>query len=201
MSAAVPLTSRVLVAGTAGGVGATTVTALLFGAWAGRACAPRLGDHTAGSLGRRLAGGDEVGRLDDQTLLVDAGPVAFQLAEELADPLARLVVVSASTGAGCALTRECLARLRDTAGGDALSRTAVTLVETSGRTRGAAGLRALASAHPELVGLVVLPADPALAAGGRIPTERLAPRTREAVEQLVHLSGGQRTVTGVRVSG
>ena len=104
-------TRRVLVAGTAGGVGTTTVTALLFRSWSGNAGAPQLADHTAGSLFARLTDGDEVGRIDDGTLLVDAGPLGWALVHgaERADPPASFVLVTAATPVGCDLAFRCSA--------------------------------------------------------------------------------------------
>jgi hypothetical protein len=192
---------RVLVAGTAGGVGTTTITALLFSAWTGRAGAPRLADHTAGTLGRRLAEGDEVGRLDDGVVLSDAGAHAFDLGEELADPQVSLVLVTAATPVGCALAERCLDRLRGGPGVPALSQMTLATVTVFGRHRIAGRVQALSAEVPELAGVVHFPADPALAAGGRIPLARLGRGTREATEKLAGLIGGVRTVPGVRVSG
>ena len=174
---------RVLVAGTAGGVGTTTVTALLFRSWSGNAGAPRLADHTAGSLSARLTDGDEVGRIDDGTLLVDAGPLAWALVHgaERADPLVSFVLVTAATPVGCDLASRCLRQLRTP---DALSRTVLVYAEVFGRHRIDRQVAALTADHPELRGAVRLPADPALAAGGSIPAARLTRRTRQAVDEL-----------------
>ncbi len=54
-------TTTVQVAGTAGGVGTTTVAALLFAALSQDVLgAPQLHDHAAGELGLRLPEGDDV---------------------------------------------------------------------------------------------------------------------------------------------
>lgn len=192
--------SQVLVAGTAGGVGTTTVTALLFSAWAGRAGAPRLADHTAGTLGRRLAEGDEVGRLDDRTVLVDVGATAYAATAELSDPGVRLVLVTAATSLGCELAEECLQRVRG-AGAGAAARTTLVAVGVHGRARIAARLRTLTAEHPGLRGSLVLDRDSALAAGGRIPRARLGRATQRMVEELAALTGDEGPVLGVRVSG
>lgn len=193
--------NQVLVAGTAGGVGTTTVVASLFSAWVGRAGAPRLGDHTAGTLGRRLAEGDEMGRLDDSTVLLDAGPHAYALADELSEASTRLVVVTAATPLGCELAADCLGRVGAVAGDQALTRTVVAAVGVQGRHRIRDRARAVAAEHPTLGGWVVLDADSALAAGGRIPWTRLGRRTRQTIEELAALCGDRRPVPGARVSG
>jgi hypothetical protein len=191
---------QVLVAGTAGGVGTTTITALLFSDWGGRSGAPRLADHTAGDLGRRLSDGDQVGRLDESAVLVDVGPTAWSVVDELADRRRRLVIVTAASPLGCDLAAECLERVETTSGADGLARTALAVVGAGGRHRVAGRVRALGASRPELLGLVVVGPDPALAAGGRIPWSRLGRRTREASAQLAGMIAEGRTAAGVRVS-
>jgi len=200
-----PQPRRVLVAGTAGGVGTTTITALLFSAWAGRAGAPRIADHTAGTLALRLPAGDEVGRIDDGVVLIDAGAFAFSSAIEAADPGVRLVLVTSATPLGCGLADRCLLGLRNELGpravAEALSRTVLTVVGSFGRRRISGSVEALGGRNPELAGTVLLPHDLALAAGGRVPLSRLTRRSRHTVEQLTSLVSGLPTVPGVRVSG
>jgi MinD-like ATPase involved in chromosome partitioning or flagellar assembly len=195
----------VVVAGTAGGVGTTTITALLFSAWTGRAGAPRLADHTAGTLGLRLPAGDEVGRLDDEVVLIDAGATAFASVIEAAEENVRLVLVTAATPLGCGLADRCLTGLRNELGArgsaNALSRTVLTVVGTFGRRRIDSTMQALSVRHPELAATMLLPHDLALAAGGRIPLSRLTRRTRQTIEELTGLVSGLPTVPGVRVSG
>ena len=61
MTPTVRRTGVVQVAGTAGGVGTTTVVALIFAALSQDVLgAPQLYDHVAGELGLRLPEGDEV---------------------------------------------------------------------------------------------------------------------------------------------
>lgn len=188
---------RVLVAGTAGGVGTTTVTALLFSSWMGRAGAPQLADHTAGTLGLRLAEGDEAGRIDPGTVLIDAGAQAFTAGAEVADPSARLILVTAATRLGCALAGRCLAELGD----DPVARTVVVVNGGFGRHRIRRPARALTTDFPGLAGLVIIRADLALAAGGRIPLSRLTRHTRRAVDEVAGLVSGMPAAAGVRVSG
>ncbi len=190
-------TRQVLVAGTAGGVGTTTVTALLFNAWMGRAGAPRLADHTAGTLGLRLAEGDEAGRLDDDTVLVDAGAHAFGLGRESQADDLRLVVVTAATPGGCDVAHRCLAAI----GPDVTARAVLVINGAYGRRRVSGPVRRLAAEHPRLLGLVVVPTDLALAAGGRIPLSRLSRATRRAVDEVAGLVSGLPTAPGARVSG
>jgi MinD-like ATPase involved in chromosome partitioning or flagellar assembly len=197
---------RVVIAGTAGGVGTTTITALLFSAWTGRAGAPRLADHTAGTLGLRLPAGDEVGRIDDGVVLIDAGASAFSAASEnAAEEDVRLVLVTAATPLGRGLADRCLIGLRHELGprtaAEALSRTVLTVVGTFGRRRIGSTVQALAARHPELAATMLLPHDLALAAGGRIPLSRLTRRTQHTIDELTSLVSGLPTVPGVRVSG
>ena len=96
-------TTTVHVAGTAGGVGTTTVAALLFAALSQDVLgAPQLYDHAAGELGLRLPEGDDVRLVHSSLALHDSGAHAAAAVERLADPHAVLVLVAAATPAGCA---------------------------------------------------------------------------------------------------
>ena len=67
-------TTMVQVAGTAGGVGTTTVAALLFAALSQDVLgAPQVYDHSAGELGLRLPEGDEVRLVNPSLGLHDCG--------------------------------------------------------------------------------------------------------------------------------
>ena len=93
-------TTTVHVAGTAGGVGTTTVTALLFAALSQDVLgAPQLHDHAAGELGLRLPEGDDVRLVHPGLVLHDSGAHAAAAVERLADPHAVLVLVTAATPA------------------------------------------------------------------------------------------------------
>ncbi|MBA8793635.1 hypothetical protein FHX74_001240 [Friedmanniella endophytica] len=184
------LLRRWLVAGTAGGVGTTTVTALLFAAARQRlASVPVLLDHTGGTLGPRLADGDQADAVDPRWTLHDLGPHAAGAAlDELADPRSVLVLVSGANPAGCALAAEALDTLR-TRTGDAtaeLDRVVLVLSGSFGRHRTPRETATLA-ATPGLRGLVTLPPDRALAAGGRVPLARLGARTRRGVDAVLDL--------------
>lgn len=177
---------EVLVAGTAGGVGTTTVVALLFTALRNAVgVAPELVDHTAGALGARLADGDEVPVLDPHLRLVDLGRHASTAGVgRLVDPRCRLVVVTAATRIGSALGAQCLDAVAAAHGDAARTRTVVVLTGAFGPYR--AGRTA--GGPPRVAGGTVrLPFDDALAAGGRIPTARLSRRSVRALDHLVAL--------------
>ena len=179
---------RLLVGGTAGGVGTTTITALVFTTVRDRTGAgPTLLDHTAGDLGARLADGDEVSRVDDRLELTDLGPRALDVGvAELADPAVVLTMVSAATPVGVGLAAAGVQSVQHAHGPAGLARTVVVLVGVHGRHRLARPLAPLvASAH--LRGVVVVPPDLAIAAGGRIPSSRTRPGTRRALDDLVEL--------------
>ena len=180
---------RILVAGTAGGVGTTTVAALVVNRLAGGPEGPpRVLDHTAGDLGLRLAAGDAAETTDDR-LVHDLGAHAFSLGgPALGDPRVVLVLVSAATGVGCELAAAGLTAVRDAGGPAALGRTVLVLSGALGRHRITHQAAGLATRGARAV--VLLPADLALAAGGRLPLARLRGVTRRAVDQL------QAAVTG-----
>ncbi|WP_375425307.1 hypothetical protein [uncultured Friedmanniella sp.] len=176
---------RVLVAGTGGGVGTTTLTALLFARLRDRSGgAPRLLDHTGGSLGARLPDGDEVRLVDELVSLHDLGPLALAAGvPALADPAAVLVVVSAATPVGVELAVAARTAVGDLTP-EALSRTVLVLVEVFGRHRLRRELRAL-TGGPQPADVLVLREDPALAAGGRIRLSRLSPATLRSTAALL----------------
>jgi hypothetical protein len=104
---------RVVVAGVAGGVGTTTVTALLFTTLSGDS-SPRLVDHSGGDLGARLTGGDDAGRVDRSLSLHDLGAHADgALIDLLAEPDVFGVVVGPTTEAGTADVRRVLEKVRE----------------------------------------------------------------------------------------
>ena len=88
-------TTMVQVAGTAGGVGATTVAALIFAALSQDVLgAPQLYDHAAGELGLRLPEGDDVRLVNPGLGLHDCGAHAAAAVGRLADPHTVLVLVT-----------------------------------------------------------------------------------------------------------
>ena len=174
-------TSYVLVAGTAGGVGTTTVTALLFAALgADPAGPPLLLDHSAGELGLRLSGGDDVRQVNRRVALHDLGPHADVAVARLAERHTLLVLVAPATPVGCAA----LDRLLSPHDGQPrLQRILVVVAGVFGRHRITAELRALGQRIGQR-SVVELPQDLALAAGGRIPTVQLSARTVRAQQHL-----------------
>jgi hypothetical protein len=179
-----PRTTTVHVAGTAGGVGTTTVAALLFAALSQDVLgAPQLYDHAAGELGLRLPEGDEVRLVHPGLALHDSGAHAAAAVERLADPHALLVLVTAATPAGCAAADRVLDEIVSARGVSQLRRVLVAAVGVFGRHRIGPQLRALG----DRVGtrsVILLPQDLSLAAGGRIPLVRLATQTVRAQLQL-----------------
>ena len=176
--------TTVHVAGTAGGVGTTTVAALLFAALSQDVLgAPQLYDHAAGELGLRLPEGDDVRLVHSGLALHDSGAHAAAAVERLADPHAVLVLVAAATPAGCAAADRVLDEVVTAHGASQLRRVLVAVVGVFGRHRISPQLRALG----DRVGtrsVILLPQDLSLAAGGRIPLVRLATYTVRAQRQL-----------------
>ncbi len=172
------------IAGTGGGVGTTTVSALLFAAHETDS-APMLLDHSGGSLGARLTGGDEVAAVDPTVTLHDAGPHADGiLIDLLAYPTEFAMIVTSDTPAGIAAARRTLDRIDERPGTAGLARTITVAVANAGRHR-STGFAALGVDYGHHR-TAQIPADPALAIGGRIPVNRLAPRTVRAQQQLRH---------------
>jgi hypothetical protein len=177
-------TTTVHVAGTAGGVGTTTVAALLFAALSQDVLgAPQLYDHAAGELGLRLPEGDDVRLVHPGLALHDSGAHAAAAVERLMDPHAVLVLVTAATPAGCAAADRVLDEIVSAHGVSQLRRVLVAVVGVFGRHRIRPQLRTLG----DRVGtrsVILLPQDLSLAAGGRIPLVRLATYTVRAQRQL-----------------
>jgi hypothetical protein len=176
---------RVVVAGTAGGVGTTTVAALLFDGIRTRPLgAPRLFDHAGGDLGDRLPSGDEVSALDPLVSLQDAGRHAARIGlDVLAQPHDLLVVVAPRTPLGLADATALMTAVDERTGTQGRRRTVLVLDAPFGPVRDAPAIDALRSAY-ERRAVHALPRDPALAVGGRIATARLARPTRRAAHDL-----------------
>jgi hypothetical protein len=177
-------TTVVQVAGTAGGVGTTTVVALIFAALSQDAFgAPQLYDHAAGELGLRLPEGDEVRLVNPSLGLHDCGAHAAAAVERLADPQTVLVLVTPATPGGCAAADRVLDEIVSRHGAHQLRRVLVAAVGVFGRHRISAQLRALG----DRVGtrsVILLPQDLSLAACGRIPLVRLTKQTVRGQRQL-----------------
>ncbi len=177
-------TTVVQVAGTAGGVGTTTVVALIFASLSQDVLgAPQLYDHAAGELGLRLPEGDEVRLVNPSLGLHDCGAHAAAAVERLADPQTVLVLVTPATPGGCAAADRVLDEIVSRHGAYQLRRVLVAAVGVFGRHRISAQLRALG----DRVGtrsVILLPQDLSLAAGGRIPLVRLTTQTVRGQRQL-----------------
>jgi hypothetical protein len=176
-------TTMVQVAGTAGGVGTTTVAALIFAALSQDVLgAPQLYDHAAGELGLRLPEGDDVRLVNPDLGLHDCGAQAAAAVERLADPQTVLVLVTAATPIGCAAADRVLDAVVSLHGAGRLRGVLVAAVGVFGRHRIGGQLRELG----ERVGrsVIFLPQDLSLAAGGRIPLVRLATHTVRGQRQL-----------------
>jgi hypothetical protein len=176
---------RVVVAGTAGGVGTTTVAALLFDGMRARPLgAPQLLDHAGGDVGSRLPNGDEVSAVDPLVRLQDGGRHAARIGlDVLARPHDVLVIVAPRTPLGFADARALMARVDERTGTQGRRRTVLLLNAPFGPVRDADELEALRSAY-ERRGVHALPRDPALAVGGRIAMPRLARPARRAAHDL-----------------
>jgi hypothetical protein len=187
MISAVPTerrTTTVQVAGTSGGVGTTTVAALLFAALSQDVLgAPQLYDHAAGELGLRLPEGDEVRLVNPSLSLHDCGAHAVAAVERLADPQSVLVLVTAGTPGGCDAAERILDEVVSRHGVSQLRRVLVAVVGVFGRHRIGPQLRALGGRVGTRSG-ILLPQDISLAAGGRIPMIRLTTQTVRAQRQL-----------------
>jgi hypothetical protein len=177
-------TTIVQVAGTAGGVGNTTVTALLFAALSQDVLgAPQLYDHSAGELGLRLPEGDDVPLVNQGVGLHDCGAQAAAAVRRLADLHTVLVLVTAATPAGCAAADRVLDEVMLQHGSGDLRRVLVAAVGVFGRHRIGAQLRGLG----DRVGtrsVILFSQDLSLAAGGRMPLIRLSTQTVRAQRQL-----------------
>ena len=176
--------TTVHVAGTSGGVGTTTVVALLFAALSQDVLgAPQLYDHAGGELGLRLPEGDEVRLVNPGLALHDSGAHAAAAVERLVDPHSVLVLVTAATRGGCNAAERVLDEVVSQHGVSQLRRVLVAVVGVFGRHRIGPQLRALGGRVGTRSG-ILLPQDLSLAAGGRIPLVRLTTQTVRAQRQL-----------------
>lgn len=176
MTAAEPRSAprTVLVAGAAGGVGTTTVAALLAMAWAqAEGGSPNLVDHSGGSLRFRLPPAWAPSGVLDLTI-DDRGAHPIRAAAAVnAQPGSVLLLVASSTPTSLAL----LPPLLDELGPTPLH---LVLAQVHGRHRPRRD-RVPAGHAADLV----VPRDDALAADGPVDWSNVARRTRTAVAGLV----------------
>lgn len=185
--------TRVVVAGTVGGVGTTTIASLLFGALAGEPrnneprSAPQLLDHSGGDLGLRLPEGDDAAVVDTTMAIHDLGAHALDEAlSMLSDEAVFVVVVTAATPAGLTVAERALTQVKERHASSGIQRTLVVAVGTFGRHRIHAQSERIQN-HFGRNSVVLVPRDAALAPGGRVPLARLSAETRRSVKQLVTL--------------
>lgn len=182
--AALQRARTVLVAGVAGGVGTTTIAALLADAVGGRlGVVVQATDHSGGGLAARLP------RLEAATSRVtvhDAGAHVGPAAALSATPENCLVVVGRASADGVADTRTVLATIAEGTDPTLLGRSAVVLVDRSARSVAVDP----APVRDTGVGAVlVLRPDRTLARPGRIDVDRLCPATIGAVTELLAALG------------
>ncbi|MBF4577751.1 hypothetical protein [Frondihabitans sp. VKM Ac-2883] len=182
---------RVVLAGTAGGTGTTTLAALVFESVRhSLEGSPVLYDHSGGDLGARLTNGDDVAQLDDSLALHDIGPhAATGGIDALEAPHDLLIAVTAASPAGLALADELLTAVSERFGSAGLSRVVVVANGATGYSRSAARL---AGALRDRFGqgcVAEFPSDTALAMDGRIPLTRLGLPARRAQAALAKRTG------------
>lgn len=162
---------RIVVAGTAGGVGTTTVAALI----ARQIGAIDLLDHSGGGLAARGAVDGVTGGGTRE--LLDLGAHALD-SEALHAPTAIPVIVTAATPIGISLAKDLRRSFPS-------SRPALmVLVETFGR-HDLGSARRMFSGEIGRGATTMIPQDRALSPGGPIPHERISARTRDEIIRLV----------------
>ena len=183
----------VVVAGTAGGVGATTVASLLFARLSAdplssaSSGAPGLLDHSGGDLGLRLPEGDDSASVDRNLAIHDLGPHALDEAVTMLGASGVfLVMVTPSTPSGLALAERALNQISDRHASSGVQHTLVVAVGVFGRHRIDAQCERIQNRFGRN-SVVILPQDAALAPGGRVPLARLSAESRRATKQLVNL--------------
>jgi hypothetical protein len=178
-------TLRIVVCGTAGGAGTTTLAAILFDQLSRLSpTVPTLADHSTGTVGARLPRGDDASTLDTGLVLHDLGPHALGEGLDLLEsPSIIAVIATANTPLGFAAVDEMLAAVRERYGQAGLARVTVVAVGTRGRFRTKRLAEALHLGYGR--GIVhLIPYDLSLAGGGRIPVHRLTARTVKACDAL-----------------
>ena len=178
-------TLRIVVCGTAGGVGTTTLAAILFDQLSRLSpSVPTLADHSTGTVGARLPRGDDAVSIDHGLVLHDLGPHALGEGLDLLEsPSIIAVIATANTPLGFAAADELLGAVRERYGQAGLSRVTVVAMGTRGRFRTKRLTEALHLTYGRGIASVIRH-DVSLAGGGRIPVHRLAKRTITACDLL-----------------
>ncbi|MBX0300913.1 hypothetical protein K2F54_13100 [Cryobacterium sp. 1639] len=176
---------RIIVCGTAGGVGTTTLTAILFDQLSRLSpSVPAIADHSSGSVGARLPRGDDAATIDTGLVLHDLGPHALGEGLDLLEsPSIIAVIATANTPLGFAAADELLSAVRERYGQAGLARVTVVAMGTRGRFRTKRLTESLHLTYGRGIASVIRH-DAALAGGGRIPVHRLAKRTVTACDLL-----------------
>lgn len=187
-----PRPRRILVAGTAGGVGTTTVAALLLGRFARTGHAPVAVDRTAGELLRRGASRPQAE--DRRFRLHDLGRNADAALGELKAPGGLGVLVTADTEVGVELALAAVHRNGSRRGAPAgtADRVVIVLAEVFGPSRLRQPVISTLRGAPGVRGVVRFRHDDALAAGESINTARLSRGTTNAVGELAAQLGAGR---------
>lgn len=175
---------QVVVAGVAGGVGTTTVAALLSSSLGTPAGAPHPLDHSGGSLAARLDPA-VLARSSGELLTVhDLGATLYSNGiNALLDRSTVAVLVAAATPAGLRDAAVALARIRSAAGQSAARpvRPVLVAVQLTGARPPHARLAGLASEQRGLAAVGVLPYDRALLSGGPAHFDALTARSKLAI--------------------
>ena len=166
----------IVVAGTAGGVGTTTVAALV----SHPVGAMELLDHTSGTLVSR--GAVAVPSSGSGYAVQDLGAHALgQGILTLVAPTAIPVIVTSSTIAGMT---DATASLRAIIAAKPAAAPILVVADVFGRRDVSAASRGIRMEFGQVT-IVFLPQDRALAAGGLIQLSRLSARSRQAIDQVV----------------
>ncbi|WP_200919363.1 hypothetical protein [Curtobacterium sp. Leaf261] len=174
----------VIVVGAAGGVGTTTLAALVADAVGFRlGVVVQASDHSTGDLAARLP------RLEPATSRVgvhDAGAHARAVGPLATPPENAVVLVASATTSGVLDAASALTALAGSADVDLLARTVIVLVDRGRRPAAVdtGPLRAFG-----LLGIVSLPRDGALVVPGPIVVGHCMPTTTSAVTSVVSLLG------------
>jgi len=181
-----------LVAGAAGGVGTTTLAALLATALAARTgVAPRLVDHTGGVLAGRIS----TALVTSPHTVQDIGPFAADATRLLASPNAHPVIVTSPERDDADTAMFALQTLTGVAptpapltGAPPHPHGIIVINSTSRRRSPQAAAGRLARIAPGAP-LVALEWDPALAVPGPIDPATLAPPTTDALAAILRAFG------------
>jgi len=180
---------RFVIAGTAGGVGTTTVAALLTDALAARVgVPPKVIDHSGGDLVLRVAAASP----NAEHSVHDLGPHAVTAADVLANGGAHLVIVASPDAECCDTALFALGRLAATAQavpvGGRLERGVIVINSTSRRRPPAVAAARVAQLAPGAV-VIPLPWDESLAWPGPVDPARLAATTTQAAGGIMRAFG------------